>query len=322
MQFCNQIFFDTFTYKEKNDDSCDFLPYFFLTHGHKDHIKAIPVSFKYTIHCSIVTCKILKLSRPELKTKLVQINEIVPIRVFNSHVYVYVLNANHLIGSIMFLMELNNYYCKNAPPFFKKQDQRILFTGDYKLPTRKIDIPKCDILFFDNTFHVPGFRMNTQEESLVLLKQWIDEMLLHHKKCYIVVPHIGTMDLLYHLNLRAGYRFRVSIKCMRRYDLKLIHTLWTALCDNKSQIILVSLMDNKQHRHRPILLPSARWFFLSLKHNQKRTQVIEDQNGLYRLNFSQHSDYYENQQLMQSTGSRINIPLFSTKHSHKHLMEK
>lgn len=275
------IFIDHFPKKTKG--------LFFLTHLHGDHIDHIPKTFTSIIYCSVITQHIMNKQRPEIKTQGVKLNDRI---LYSNNTFITLLNANHMKGSIMLFIEFNY--------------KRILFTSDYRYHSNML-LPKCDEVYFDNIFHKKGIQMNTLSESLELLHKWMDAMFQSFDHIYIALVHIGTVDLLHHYFKKTGTQYAISSDCLSTRDFELMNMLWKPLINNKSNIHLISFKNI--HKHKPILIPSAMWFYIKDNITQRK-QIVQDGINKFRINYTQHSDYYDNEQVFIRTKPNYTKPIY------------
>ena len=277
----NHLYIDKFNVK--SNKQCGI---FLLTHIHGDHISKIPNAFKYTIHCSKDTKKMLSILRPSIKCKTLKINK--PYK-FQSNLIIIPLNANHMLGSLMFHITIDH--------------RTILYTGDFRYSQHQ-KIPKANIVLYDNTFHTQtNLQMLSRKKSAYLLQSWIIKMLSKYDNCYIGIVHIGTMDLLSNIN---KFKYSIDTKNLSANNIKLLKHMYSDSIEHNSSIIITN---GKKLKNRfPLIIPSAMWFSIR-DHNKYIHDVIWDSNHkVYRLNYCQHSTYSENLKLFEKVKFTQIIP--------------
>ncbi len=153
-----KVYFDEFPFRRR-DHRKPSSNYFFLSHGHSDHMTGIKLSLSdpdSTIVCSRETFAVIKVlyGIPRERCLLITSNQSLD---FDSYV-IHAIDANHCVGSLMFVIETN-------------QGFKEVYTGDFRLGSPIIEelslIEKADHLWLDNTYGKnPIFEFPTREEQI------------------------------------------------------------------------------------------------------------------------------------------------------------
>ena len=239
---------------------------------------------KGTIYCSAFTKLILLRTRPYLESDNIIVLLPGKPRIINS-VNVLMYPANHMAGSAMF------HFNTNKLSVFCTCDYR--YTPQLHLPPRGTRI---HVLYIDATFQSVKVPLLSTETSAALAHDWISYMSTASEETplFLGFCHFGSCELFYALHRTYGYtfHFRRGKLPQERYNIaKLIHPeMW----DETSRLIVVPSRINPKELPTPILLPSANWHAF-VEGNQALVDCIsEDHNGQYRLNFTNHSDAFDN----------------------------
>jgi Cft2 family RNA processing exonuclease len=273
MKISNNIFVDEF--RERVDSSNRQI--YILTHWHSDHLIGLKSTFSGTIYCSSITSKLLKLKYPKIHTVRVKLNKYL----CNVGESIFVLDSNHLPGSIMLYFP----------------DKYILYTGDYKLSTKmlrnlKHKIGKVDTLYIDGTFHDSGLKFLSEQESINLFHKFIKDV---DGPIAIGVFHVGTCALLKKMGLR--FSLDKSISQDLRVCLSVMFKNYL-LPKGKARFVLVQPNKFLNKEQYNMIIPSSLWFAChdNIKYIHK---IVQDNRGNWRINFTCHSDYYDNVYLAQ-----------------------
>ncbi|WP_455464753.1 hypothetical protein, partial [Candidatus Hodarchaeum mangrovi] len=151
-------YFDEFPFR-RNDRRKPNSEYFFLSHAHTDHTKGLKGSLTdpdATIVCSRETAAAIKVLYriPSEKCLIVKPNQILSFDNFN----IYVLDANHCLGSLMFVIE-------------SIKGSKEIFTGDFRLGQSIFDdldlLREPDQLWVDFTYGKnPLFQFPSREDLI------------------------------------------------------------------------------------------------------------------------------------------------------------
>jgi len=258
---------------------------FFLTHWHKDHIKGLTFSWKKgTIYCSEVTKNIIDKARPTIDPdKVVAMKPYETITVCGTQVTM--MDANHMAGSAMF--------------FFDNHVRSVMYTGDYRYHHTMILPNRADIVFIDGTFNRKPIRMLTMPQSCQLLHSWLTNN--DHdpsNPLYVGYFHFGTLTLLYGTYMEYGCKFRLEQKRMTEEDYNICLIMYPDMWDQNSRNIVTPVYArNKEPLPDPIIMASTGWSMMEENHDHMGT-ITKDRRGHYRMNFSNHSDIYENEEML------------------------
>jgi hypothetical protein len=251
---------------------------FFLTHWHSDHTKGLTNNWsKGVIYCSSVTKKVLQFSKPSilnihtlaigLKTKI-------------DNIFVTAYKSNHLAGSIMLYFEFD----KNT----------VLYTGDYRYNQKMVLPTNVQTLFIDNTFNNTSHLL-TLQRSTDLTISWLNR-LNTYRTLYIGFFSTGTCELLKNIHLQTGLKFDISALNQETYDICNImysSNVWS----HKSKIKIVPGFGGQTTAKTPILYPSSQWWLYN--YNGNNNDIVTDGTGVYRVNFTTHSDKCDNLALIK-----------------------
>ena len=258
---------------------------FLLTHWHKDHLKGLTYKWnKGIIYCSEITRDILLRARPYINSS--QVIGMIPYKSYFIHgVEVIMMDSHHMIGGAMF--------------YFKRDQQTVLYTGDYRYSPSMILPSYADSIFLDGLYHDSPVRLLTNDQSCTLVHSWIqhnDEDTNH--PLYIGYFHFGTCELLHGLHTNYNYTFQLQQKFMTEEDFNVCLMMYPEMWNQNSNLIVTPVHSrNKEPLPLPIMLASAGWSMLK-ENQQYMGEVAVDHLGHYRINFSNHSDMYENQALL------------------------
>ena len=267
---------------------------FLLTHWHKDHLKGLSKTFNGTIYCSRITSHLLHHAYPNIKYIQIETNEFIP----GINESIMVLDANHLPGSIMFFFPVRG----------------ILYTGDYRLSSEmnycfeKIkQIKQIKQIYIDGTFHHPSIKFLSIEQSIALMRAFMNTI---EGPIAIGIYHAGTCALLNQMNLKCSIHSSISEQ--------LRETLFFMYPDlivkhGKERVILINPSkadtDVNLNKHT-VIVPSSLWY--CCKGNMEFVnKVVKDKRGHWRINFTCHSDYYDNLRII-STFNVKNVDLINT----------
>ncbi len=151
-------YFDEFPFRRR-DHRKPSSNYFFLSHGHNDHMSGIKLSLSdpdSTIVCSKETFAVIKVLHgvPEEKCLIIKPNQSLD---FDSYI-IHALDANHCLGSLMFVIE-------------SEKGLKEVYTGDFRLGSpimNEIDLIKdADRIWLDYTYGGnPKFQFPERQELI------------------------------------------------------------------------------------------------------------------------------------------------------------
>ena len=151
-------YFDEFPFRRK-DRRKPSSNYFFLSHGHSDHMSGIKLSLTdpdSTIVCSRETYAVIKVLHqvPRERCLIVKPNQSLD---FDSYI-IHAIDANHCLGSLMFVVE-------------SEQGLKEVYTGDFRLGSPIMDelnlIKGADHLWLDFTYgRDPIFQFPSRQEII------------------------------------------------------------------------------------------------------------------------------------------------------------
>lgn len=267
---------------------------FLLTHWHSDHLNGLSNSFDGTVWCDKITSRLLNNSFPNVKVKVVQTNRFIPEITHQ----ILVLDANHLPGSIMF--------------YFPTQS--VLYTGDYRLNSNMLVYLKKRIndvktIYVDGTYHHPDVSFLSEGDSISLMYDFIDKV---KGNIAIGVFHIGTCTLL----SKMGINFKIDSSVPERLNMILRVMFGNFVVDDSRFLIVHPHKFNDSSYN--LIIPSSLWF--SCEGNMKYAKgIVADFKGQWRINYTCHSDYWDNILLKDVLGakniflinkSRVNLKCF------------
>ncbi|WKY04771.1 hypothetical protein Q1695_005633 [Nippostrongylus brasiliensis] len=184
-------------------DQCKF---HFLTHAHVDHFVNLNKSWKFPIYCSEMTAKILPhmMGNKALNTRLLRPLKVGETHIIEPNLHVTLLDANHCLGSVMFLFE-----GASIP------GGAILCTGDFRADSRMLSWFDSDCAFqklsetyiskiyLDNThleFDEPAFPERAQCEKILLRE------MENVRDCSVLFPtyRLGREEIMERLSQSLG----------------------------------------------------------------------------------------------------------------------
>lgn len=191
---------------------------FFLSHFHSDHYKGITPSWHSgRIYASRQTAILLHSEFPQIEIYSLELD--VPHWIVlnprtGQGINVTLMDANHCIGSVMFL-------------FQSVETRNILFTGDFRFLPEMLLHPalrdssgkliEIEHLYLDNTFAKPEFQFPTQEVCKEMLARAIEEN--PNFDVFIKSECFGREELLIELAERFKTVIVVSEKMYKRIKL-------------------------------------------------------------------------------------------------------
>jgi len=187
------------------DVECDI---YFLTHCHQDHMKGFPKQWN-----SEKPLILSKISRDILISRKYTLNQniitVLPgdeLLLENAGIKVTTLDANHCIGSLIFVLE--------------SEDKKVIYTGDFKYcPTNHKEIEKfkkVHKLYIDTTYNHPDYIFPQQETAINEIIRIIRKN--NNKQIYIGVYEIGKEKILLKIYELFGKPFYVPLKKYRLYN--------------------------------------------------------------------------------------------------------
>ena len=182
-------YFDEFPFRKRNKNPRA-SGYYFLSHAHADHtvgIKSILSSPDSTIICSEETAAALKVLHriPSEKCLLIEAGKSLDFDTFDVHA----LDANHCLGSLMFVIESSNH-------------EKQVYTGDFRMGNPILEeiplLQNANFLWMDYTYgNKPRYNFPSREELIseiltLILSEWNDS----GKEIWISAYQIGKELLL------------------------------------------------------------------------------------------------------------------------------
>lgn len=255
-----------------------------LTHWHGDHTRGLNLKFKGTVHCSKLTSMLLQKRYPHAKTRVLETDQYYP------DLDVVALDANHIPGSLMF------YF-----PSLK-----MLYTGDYRVSNAMLNRLKkglrdVETLYIDGTFHSAKLgKFLTRESSVQLLREFITAKAKDATIAFGIF-HAGTCALLVELGIKFSID-EASICLSLQDTLRTMYPNNVVLHGNTRFKVVQPNKFIKKDNDDIVVIPCALWFCCQSNMNVARDRLVQDKNGNWRLNFTCHSDYYENMRLIETLG--------------------
>lgn len=299
--------------------------FFFLTHGHSDHIEGLTSTWKYPIYCSATTAKVVS----EIKGvnidvfRQLELNKIHIIKDENGVHFMdlILIDADHCPGAVMFIM--------------KGEFGRFLCTGDFRYETinepmspnksPKI-VPKKSNIRFDILTRAPFDRVYLDttnwklEERLLSRKEitmQIIEIIESHNDCQflIALPQLclGREDLM--IEIAQHFKTYVSVPQNR---MKVLEVL------NVPNVFRTGHLDTAQMRLVP--LTKARCEFVKMLSFQDCNPFLivptsisaklkfNFHENIRCLMYSDHSDRFEIESFLRQLNVRkiIGVPISLT----------
>ncbi|KAK5985237.1 DRMBL domain-containing protein [Trichostrongylus colubriformis] len=176
--------------------------YHFLTHAHVDHFVNLNKSWKTPIYCSELTAKILPLMMGNrvMATRLLRPLKVGETHTIEPNLHVTVLDANHCLGSVMFLFEgasIPGGAVLCTGDF--RADNRLLSRFDSDPSFKKLSATYISKIYLDNTHldHSEEFFPDRNEAEKILMTEM--EQL---RECSILIPvfKLGREEILERLS--------------------------------------------------------------------------------------------------------------------------
>jgi hypothetical protein len=266
MLLLDYIYIDEFV---RNQDNV----VFFLTHWHNDHLGGLNDKFDGTVLCTRITSILLRDRFPNVKVRIVEINKWVS----NLACKILVLDANHLPGSLML--------------FFPTES--ILYTGDYRLNKSMRHslikrVKHVKTIYADGTYHDRNVKFLSEFDCIILMQEFVNTI---PGKIAIGVYHIGTCSLL----SKMGIKFTIDISVSENLR-KCLLVMFSNCIVSESRFLIVN--PRKFHNHvYTLIIPSSLWFSCQ-GHMEYVHDVVQDIKEQLRINFTCHSDYWDNMELV------------------------
>ncbi|CAK9093071.1 unnamed protein product [Durusdinium trenchii] len=177
---------------------------FFCSHAHEDHLKGLNKKWrKGPLFASAITRQLLLLKWPSLEITALELGRTYQIPLMDGlEIEVYLIDANHVPGSVMFL--------------FFGYFGSVLYTGDFRLHEKHQDIASLapvrdkglSRIYLDNTFCDPRFQQPSREDVAAA----ISKRFRRKWPCIIFVEsyRLGKETLLLHLAQKLRSRVLVS----------------------------------------------------------------------------------------------------------------
>lgn len=267
---------------------------FFLTHWHKDHLSGLTHSWcKGPLYTSIDTRNILAHTRPFSIKYIIALPPFIRTN-FAENNFVTLYPANHMIGSAMFYFEING--------------KNIMYTGDYRYhPSMRFpEGERIDSLYLDKTFQRIKGHMLPLRKSVGLAETWMRAMAKKSLEVvYVGYFHLGTCELLYAWHRAFGRKYSLERQFLTEEEFNIAQGMYggdmwwqKGEVPSKPHILVTPVFRRKADNpiRKPILMASARW---GTQNNLTFiNQVASDGDGTFRINFTNHSDSYDNQALI------------------------
>ena len=153
--------------------------------------------------------------------------------------------------------------------------------------------PKVRHLFVDGTFHNRNIKLNSEEDSVHVLREFLSKS-RRSPRIYIGIYHVGTCHLL----KQAGLKFKVGDSLSDK-NKEAISVMFPEQVDEESRIVLV-----KPNKQSPLLIPSALWYCCKSKKHIPKDVVVRDRKKQgWRMNFTCHSSFRDNVYLKNLLGA-------------------
>ncbi|XP_022105404.1 5' exonuclease Apollo-like [Acanthaster planci] len=277
---------------------------YFLSHMHSDHTQGLSASWRWPIHCSPLSAKLLidKFQISECLIRPLELNQshILPLDyVGRESMTVTLFDANHCPGSVMFLFE--GYF------------GRVLYTGDFRYDLTTFP-ESClgpgqpvDKLYLDNTFNHPRYRFPSRAECT----EKILEILARHPEHEVVlgVYTLGKEELLVDIALALKTRVVVSPARLRALQvLELLDVFTTDKDCGHVRLVPRRAISKKNmakwNREAPTIAIIPTGLFSSLD-----GQPFISQEDVFIVPYSDHSSYLELRQFVARVCPRVIIPI-------------
>jgi len=262
-----------------------------LTHWHNDHVKGLVQAFAHPVYCTLLTSILLKQKFPRVRTICIEPGTYIS----GLRIKILVLDANHLPGSIMLYLP----------------GSKTLYTGDYRLSVSMLQalVPFRGLihdLYVDGTYHSPDVCMLSQKQSVALFEKFLRRKTEQNRRLVIGLYHVGTCALLVHAGLK--FCLDVSVSSSVRCAAETLYGPWLVSQYAPGVAILVHPKKYVRHCLDTVVIPCSLWFNCR-GHHQYVREMTMDVVGQWRLNYTCHSDYYDNLYLQRFLGCRVMIPL-------------
>lgn len=259
---------------------------YFLTHWHGDHIKGLNSEFKDIVLCSHVTAQLLQEKYPRIRCNILNLNQKVQL---NERTSVIALDANHLPGSIMLYFP----------------ELQVFYTGDYRLNEPMLENIRQTVahrmihsLYVDGTYHHMSLRFLSEIKSRSIFEKFLDD---HPGSIAVGIHHVGLCALI----VGSGYKFSID-ESISSSLARQINILYPYSVKPDQRLLLV----NPRYfiSSCTLLIPSSLWFACAGNASKVDTPVL-DKKGRWRLNYTRHSDFWDNSLLQQTLNAKQMIPV-------------
>lgn len=288
--------------------------HFFLTHFHSDHTPGLHTEWtKAPLHVSQGTLQVMQLRYGEDSPVCLHATEWVPfkwrsIRILHQNMKITCVPAHHCPGAVMWL--------------FKTPDEHIVHTGDYRFIREMKDWPiwkqirPVDHLFMDSSFHLASIKIPDLETSVEALED-IYQSIEGHQRMAVFI-HTSGLELLIGTWCKLyGRQWFVHSSAKNpdetHFGLSDIAPEYEALGKQKNADSTIWCVGEgfRDRVHATaktnkwvFIRPSAIWFIchrqeLAGEPGYQFGTAIPDETNTYRLFYSTHASYDENQKLLK-----------------------
>ncbi len=272
-------------------------PYFFLSHAHSDHtrgLKRLLNSYpEAKIVCSRETKVILELTEGIPSERFIVIEENASFSVDGVNVTAF--EANHCIGSLMFL--------------FESEGRREFFTGDFRYDPVVMDhflekIQGVDLMIADGTYNRPIFQFPPQREAINTLMKLALHFPFYDK--FIGCYTIGKEKVFEALNRLTHQKIWATPKIKKVYE-ALGYEMFTEDPDDTN--ILLAPRRALEHSKPEILrrYPHRKRLQSGIKIIPTGWAVLNEsdpKNGIFWIPYSEHCSRAELKIFMEKTAPK------------------
>ena len=228
---------------------------FFLTHAHSDHMNGLTKHFgkKYDkfqapIYCSHITKQMVQCRFPGLDDSYFCVLSFGKWHKLNEKVKVMAIQANHTMGSMMVL--------------FNVQGFNILYTGDFRFYnglTHVEEIHDIDILYYDDTFLELTMNIPTYRQTVDKMEQELIQPRLSKKPIYVQGRILGIEIILRQLAKRNDVSFQLSPYLQDSWRGKQLSILLKQFMnhESKTHIVIGDIKYDKVEQDAVWILPSC-----------------------------------------------------------------
>ena len=149
-------------------------------------------------------------------------------------------------------------------------------------------------LFVDGSFHDPKYKFLSKKKSERLFMSFIR---MFRGPIMVGIYHVGVCTLLSDLNLRFAIHESISEKLKNQLEI-----IFEEHVDPDARLVLVKPAKYQSSEY-PTIIPCALWFSCYNNISFINT-IVMDNRGNWRINYSCHSDFFENMSLIQVVNPR------------------